>query len=117
MDNQRRRHNRYQLKLPVIFSWRNAQHAQHEGVGLTHDLSIAGAFIATPSPPPLNANIKFMVLLPLARRLAPPIGIQGEGQVIRVEDTIGDEAPGCFAVGGNPFVLQRGEEYRLPRTL
>jgi hypothetical protein len=109
---ERRKHSRYRLGVPVIFSWRDTRHAQHQGVGLTRDISIAAAFVATASPPPLEANIKLEVFLPPASRLAPPMRIHGEGQVVRVEAIKDHEAPGGFAVVGKPFVLRRGEEYR-----
>jgi hypothetical protein len=110
---ERRKQNRYRLGVAVIFSWRDARQAQHDGIGLTRDIRIAAAFFATaPSPPPFKANIKLKVFLPPARRLAPPMKTYGEGQVVRVEAIKDHEVPGGFAVGGKPFVLRRGEEYR-----
>lgn len=109
---EHRKYNRYRLGVPVIFSWRNTGHAQHEGVGLTRDISIAAAFVATATPPPLKANIKLKVFLPPARGLAPPVRIHGKGQVVRVEPIKDRDAPGGFAVVGKPFVLRRGGEYR-----
>lgn len=107
-----RKHNRYRLGVPVIFSWRDTRQAQHEGVGLTRDISIAAAFVATATPPPLKTNIKLKVFLPPPHRRAPPMRIYGGGQVVRVEAIKDLEAPGGFAVEGKPFVLRRGEEYR-----
>ena len=96
----------------MVFSWRDTRHTQHEGVGLTRDISIAAAFVATASPPPLEANIKLKVFLPPAHSLAPSTRIHGEGRVVRVEAIKDHEAPGGFAVVGKPFVFRRGEENR-----
>jgi hypothetical protein len=109
---ERRKHNRYRLSVPVIFSWRDTRHAQHEGVGLTRDISIAATSVVTAGPPPLEADVKLKVFLPPARRLAPPARIHGEGQVVRVEATDDHKAPGSFAMVGKPFVLRRAKENR-----
>ena len=53
-----RKQNRHRLGVPVTFSWRDVRRAQQEGVGLTRDLSLAAAFVATAPPAPLEANIK-----------------------------------------------------------
>ena len=76
---QPRKDNRYRLEVPVIFSWKDAQEIREQGVGLTHDLSVRGAFIFANSPPPLNANLELKVYLP-ERSAAPPLRIYGKGQ-------------------------------------
>jgi hypothetical protein len=93
----------------VIFAWRNARHAQHEGLGLTRDISIRGAFVLTASPPPLQANIRLEAFFPPAVGMATPLRIHGEGRAIRVEAIKHREAPGGFALAGKRFVLRRGE--------
>ena len=112
MDMERRKHNRYRLGVPVIFSWRGRRHAQHEGVGLTRDISIAAAFVATASPPPLKTNIKLKVFIPPGRGAVAPLRIHGQGRVVRVEAAQRGEPRAGFAVAGPPFVLRRAEEYR-----
>ena len=107
---QPRKDNRYRLEVPVIFSWKDAQEIREQGVGLTHDLSVRGAFIFANSPPPLNANLKLKVYLP-PTSAALPLRIYGQGQVVRVESAHGRRRAG-FAVAAEPFVLRRAEEYR-----
>ena len=104
-----RKYNRYRLDLPVIFSLKGAQGIRQQDVGLTHDLSVRGAFIFATRPAPLNANLELKVYLP-PRSAALPLWIYGQGQVVRVESAHGRRRAG-FAVAAEPFVLRRGEEY------
>ena len=109
-NEERRKHNRYRLGVPVIFSWRDARQAQHGGFGLTRDVSIKGAYVMTTSPPPLEADVRLKAFFPPVVGVAAPVGIHGEGRVVRVEATNHYEAPEGFAVVGKRFVLRRGEE-------
>ena len=107
---ERRKYNRYRLALPVIFSWKDARGILQKGVGLTHVISIRGAFIFATRPPRLNAKIKVKVYLP-ERSAARPQRIYGHGQVVRVEPAHGRHRAG-FAVAVKPFVLRRGPAYQ-----
>jgi hypothetical protein len=109
---QPRKHNRYRLGVPVVFFWRDAPETPHEGIGLTRDLSVSGAFVLTTSPPPLEADIKLKAFLPRGRSAIPPLRIHGQGQVVRVEPGHEGEPCGGFAVAGERFVVRRGEEYQ-----
>ena len=42
VNQERRRHKRFQLGVPVVVSWQDAQQVQHEGAGLTRDVSVNG---------------------------------------------------------------------------
>jgi hypothetical protein len=105
-----RKHNRYRLKLPVIFSWKGRDQIQQQGIGLTRDLSIRGAFVFTTSLPPLEADIELKAFLPLVRGAVRSVKIHGQGRVIRVEPVHDGEEHGGFAVVGKCFVMRRGEE-------
>jgi hypothetical protein len=107
---QPRKYNRYWLEVPVIFSWKGAQEIRERGVGLTHDLSVRGAYIVATRPPPLNANVKLKVYLPPGSAVR-PLRIYGHGQVVRVESAHGRHRAG-FAVAAEPFVVRRVEGYR-----
>ncbi len=107
---QERKYNRYLLEAPVIFSWEDAQGIREQSVGLTHDLSVGGAFIFATTPPPLSANIKLKAYLP-ARTAAPPPRIYGQGRVVRVEPAHGRHRAG-FAVAAEPLVVRRGGQFR-----
>jgi hypothetical protein len=112
VNEERRKHNHFRLEVPVVFSWQDARQAQHEGVGLTRDVSINGAFVLTTSPPPLQAMIKLKAFFPPVVGVAKPVRIHGEGRVVRVEAIKHHATRKGFAVAGKRFVLRRGEEYR-----
>jgi hypothetical protein len=107
---QRRKHNRYRLEVPAIFSWKGAQEIRQQGAGLTHDLSVSGAFIFATAPPPLNSKIELNAYLP-SRSAARPLRIRTQGQVVRLERARGRHRAG-FAIAAEPFVVRRGGEYR-----
>jgi hypothetical protein len=108
---ERRKYNRYRLSVPVIFVWQDARHAQHEGLGLTRDASVRGAFVLTTTPPALQARIKLKAFFPPFGRAGVPMRIQGEGRAVRVASNKHHGAPGGFAVVGKRFVIGKGEEY------
>jgi hypothetical protein len=107
---ERRKDNRYRLGVPVIFSWRGARQARHEGLGLTRDFSIGGAFVLTTNPPPLQAKIKLKAFFPPVVGMTAALRIQGEGRAVRVEAIKHHDASRGFAVVGKRFVLRRDEE-------
>jgi len=107
---QPRKYNRYRLEVPVIFSWKDAQEIREQGVGLTHDLSVRGAFIFASSPPPLNADVELKAYLPPGSADRPP-RVYGQGRVVRVEPAHGRHRAG-FAVAAKPFVLRRAPASR-----
>jgi hypothetical protein len=109
---QPRKHYRYELAVPVMFFWKDARDIQHEGVGLTRDISDRGVFVFTTSPPPLESEVKLKVFLPPGRSAAPPLRILGQGRVVRVDAAHDGEARAGFEVAGARFVLRRGGEYR-----
>ena len=106
-NEELRKHNRYRLEAPVVFSWRDAQHARHKGVGLTRVLSTHGAFVLTADPPPVEAKIDIKVFLPRFGA-GVPMRFQGQGKVIRVEAVNHPDARAGFAVAAKSFNLRRG---------
>ena len=95
-----------------MFFWEDARDTQHEGIGLTRDISVRGVFVFTTSPPPLESDIKLKAFLPPGRSAVPPLRIHGRGRVVRVEAARSGEPHAGFAVAGERFVLRRSEEYR-----
>ena len=106
---ERRKGNRYRLGIPVVFSWGDAGQRQHDGFGLTRDVSIRGAFVLTTSPPPLGAHIKLKAFLPPVVGVPTSTRIQAEGKVVRVEANSHDKGLRGFATEGKRFVLRRDE--------
>jgi hypothetical protein len=95
-----------------MFFWRDARDTQHEGIGLTRDMSVRGQFVFTTSPPPLESEVKLKAFLPPGRSAVAPLQIHGQGRVIRVDAAHGGKPRAGFAVAVERFLLRRGEEYR-----
>ena len=91
-----------------MFFWKDARDTQHEGIGLTRDISVRGVFVFTTSPPPLDANIKLKVLISPGGQVL-PVRIFGQGQVVRVEPAPAS-VPAGFAVAGRRFVFRKWAE-------
>jgi hypothetical protein len=106
---QPRKDNRYQIGVPVIFSWKDVNEVRQQAVGLSRDISVRGAFVFTTSPPPLEARVKLKICLPLVGEAVQPAHFYGQGKVVRVDIADG-ETRGGFAMVGKPFVARkRGE--------
>lgn len=112
INEEHRKHNRYRLEVPIIFSWQDARHARHKGVGLTRVISTHGAFVLTATPPPLKAKIELKIFFPRVGGAAEPMRLQGGGKVVRVEAVKHPEARAGFAVAGKPFAFPSGVEWR-----
>ena len=108
---QPRKHNRYKLRGPMIFPWQDAIDAPRKAVGLTHEISLTGAFILTTSPPPLGANVRLKGFLPVVPHAVRALHLHGQGTVSRVKLPHEGEPKGGFEVEGKPFVLRGGERY------
>lgn len=96
---------RYQLGAPAIFSWQSAQHKRMQGEGVTRDISPLGAFVFTPTCPPVEATIQIEVLLPPLTQAKATTRIKAEGRVLRVEPNHEKGVAGGFAVLSKGFEL------------
>jgi len=90
----------------VTFLWKDEQGTWQEHLGLTRDLSLAGAFIFATDLPPSGANLKFKAFLPSGPR-ALPAGLHGQGTVVRAEPARGVHRAG-FAVATAKQIVLRG---------
>ena len=103
---ERRRHVRYQLDFPAIFSWEGSQRSRLQGEGITHDIGPFGAFVFTStSPPPVKTTIQLEVLLPPLTGAKATVRIKGEARVLRVEPRFERGVTGGFAVLSDGFNL------------
>jgi hypothetical protein len=103
---ERRKHLRYQLDLPAIFSWESSQRTRLQGEGITRDIGPFGAFVFTSAcPPPVESTIKIEVLLPPLTGAKATIRIKGEARVVRVEPKREKGVTGGFAVLSDGFNL------------
>jgi hypothetical protein len=98
-----RREIRYRLDAPALFSWESAQHKQLQGEGVTRDVSVFGAFILTPTCPPVDVPIHVEVVLPSLTGLKPIIRVSGAARVLRVVHGSKGERRNGFAVVSEDF--------------
>ena len=80
---------------------------QHEGVGLTHDVSTKSAFVFTTTPPPVRATIKIKTYSPLRPGMAKSLRMHGEGRVVRVQPVEHIAARRGFAVATDRVIVHR----------
>jgi hypothetical protein len=103
---ERRKHLRYGLDLPAIFSWESSQRSRLQAEGITRDIGLFGAFVFTPTcPPPIETTIQIEVLLPPLPGAKTTIRIKGEARVLRVEPRREKGVTGGFAVLSAGFNL------------
>ena len=102
---ERRKHLRYQLDFPAIFSWESSQQSRLQGDGITRDIGPFSAFVFTPTCPPVESTIQIEVLLPPLTRAKATMRIKGEARVLRVEPRREKGVTGGFAVLSDGFNL------------
>ncbi len=96
---ERRRHVRYTVHCPVLFSWTASDGVRHACEGYTHDLANNGAFIlAVDDRPSTHSIVLFDIQLPKLVPTGPRLHIEGRGEVVRVQES---GATAGFAVHGN----------------
>ena len=70
---------RFSLLAPVIYRWKDPSGKNRSSVGCTRDISILGAFIVCPSPPPVQTPVSVEIHLPPIRTKC-PASSEVEGQ-------------------------------------
>jgi hypothetical protein len=98
-----RREIRYRLDAPALFSWESSQHERLQGEGITRDISVFGAFIVTPTCPPVDVPIQVEVVLPSLTGPMPVIRVSGEARVLRVDHSLKGEGENGFALVSEDF--------------
>ena len=98
-----RREMRYRLDAQALFSWESAQHTRLQGEGVTRDISVFGAFIVTPTCPPIDVPIQVEVVLPSLTGRKPVIRVSGTARVLRVDHGSTGKGENGFAVVSKDF--------------
>jgi hypothetical protein len=98
-----RKEIRYRLDAPALFSWESSQHERLQGEGVTRDISVFGAFIMTPTCPPVDVPIQVEVVLPSLTGTNPVIRVSGEARVLRVDHSLKGQGENGFAVVSEDF--------------
>ena len=82
---KQRRTRRYNLFLPVLFSWTDTSGNVHKQGGFTRNIGMHGLYVLGDECPPLQASLTVEVLLPIAYRLtAKPRRLVATMRVVRV---------------------------------
>ena len=98
---QQRKSVRFQLRLPVIFQWNDAQGGRQQNGGFTRDISTRGLFVYSPIPPPPDVTVELEVMLPPLEESGHGVRLQSEGRVLRIErkgEQAGFAATGDFDI-------------------
>ncbi len=98
-----RREMRYRLDASALFSWESAQHTRLQGEGVIRDISVFGAFIVTPTCPPIDVPIQVEVVLPSLTGRKPVIRVSGAARVLRVDHSSKGEGENGFAIVSENF--------------
>ena len=92
---------RYPIKASVVFTWQGPA-GWLRGEGITRDISGWGAYIRTPTCPPVDVGVEMEIFLPPVEPRGKSMTVATSGRVVRV-DHIEHEAPSGFAVLGRGF--------------
>lgn len=109
MMQQVRRHPRFKLEVPVVFSWREPNGSRRRARGYTRDLSPGGMFLITPRTPPVGTVVGMDAYLPALSEIAGGWRMVSQGRVVRVEPNPQEGIPGGFAAANQRFVLRAAE--------
>jgi len=110
MIQQLRKHPRFKLEVPVVFSWREPNGSRRRARGYTRDLSPGGMFLITPRTPPIGTTIGLDAFLPPLSEAAGSWRIASKGRVVRVEANAKKGVPGGFAAVSQRFALRAVDE-------
>jgi hypothetical protein len=102
---ERRNAVRYQLCIPVIFSWEEEEGMRHRGEGMTRDISEVGVFISTPNCPQIGSVVEVQVLLSTQPGHS-SASLKSKMHVTRVENEPQEMRGSGFAVAGKAFTLR-----------
>ena len=84
---QQRTCTRYELQLPVIYSWTDETGMNHQAGGFTRNISTQGIYVVAARRPPAGTNLWVEAALPPLKAAAEVLPLRAEGQVRRVERT------------------------------
>ncbi len=97
---------RYGLHAPVKFSWEGPRGSRLHGEGMSRDVSVAGAFILTPTCPPVGTTLKLEISLPPLYGPTPTVQLKGKARVLRIERAAESAAQSGFAVVSQGFTME-----------
>ena len=96
---------RYNLRLPVIFHWKDGKE-RTEG-GFTSDVGLDGALILSRVGPPVGSEVRLEVLIPSPIRNGEELRIECIGRVTRVVEMPGFRIFGVQATFDDDHLSRR----------
>lgn len=112
-QKEHRRFVRYRLCLPVLFMWNDEKGRAHRGEGLSRDISIHGLYVWSDIQPPSERNLMVEVFLPGLRSSSePPLCMETEARVMRVDERKSAKSSAGFALAGEQLTVLEPEFVR-----
>lgn len=106
---ERRKAIRYRLSVPVVFSWEGSRRDRFQGEGSTRDISAVGAYILTPTSPPVDAVVNVEIMI--SALFGPTkMRIKGSMRVQRVKHEVTKHGLSGFSVVGEWIELYAGAD-------
>ena len=100
--------------MPVLFRWNDTAGNHMKGEGLSRDISIRGIYVWSDTQPPHDANVMLELLLTGVRaNTEPPLRVETEARVMRVEDGQGKNFTAGFAVACEHLNLMERRSYKV----
>ncbi len=94
---------RYRIRAPVVFSWEGVRGDRLQGEGLTRDISLSGAFLFSPTCPPVEETIRLDIFLSRLNSNTSPVQIRADARVVRVEHCLPESWQSGFAISTADF--------------
>lgn len=108
---ERRKHVRYHVRVPVLFTWKKRGGAVFRCEGITRDISLRGAYVLSAICPPVDTFIEIRIILPRTL-LAPNLLIAGKLRIQRVESSRKKKKSTGFSAVGSGFVVRSNSRLR-----
>jgi len=105
---ERRKQNRFTIRLPVRFQFRDEQGTIQEGEGYTRDLSLQGAYIYTGTVPPAASIVGLVIYFTSLLEIDRNVRWVAKARVLRVGPDDGESLSGFSSITES-FALFNGE--------
>lgn len=100
ITSEARKFARFRVSTPVVFTWKN-QMGEHQGEGVTRDISASSLFIWSQIVPPVDADLKCELLLPRMSPDSQELRVELIGRLTRVERRSRATTTSGFAVSSS----------------
>jgi hypothetical protein len=106
---ERRKSKRFELRLAVVFSWRDDEGMVQSGEGWSSNISSRGIFVRTKCAPPLGASVEMNVFLPQPAHDIRAAEIHAKGQVSRIDRDPRAQVSGFAAINRTVLIRESME--------